>query len=125
MARRRLWIGILAAPIAWVSLELIGYYFAARSCEPGGGGIPMLGTGHPRATHAALSVIAAIIALLGLMTAAMNLRSLMREPKPASTEWGRARFMALVGVLTSALFLGGIILFGIPAFLVNACSQAR
>jgi hypothetical protein len=40
-------------------------------------------------------------------------------------ELGRARFMALAGVLVSGLFASGLVLFGVSAFLVNACSQAR
>ena len=38
---------------------------------------------------------------------------------------GRAYFMSFVGVVGSALFLWGIIMFGISAFALNACSQAR
>jgi hypothetical protein len=48
-----------------------------------------------------------------------------RGDRDASPELGRARFMALAGVLVSVLFAGGVALFGVSAVLVNACSQAR
>ena len=42
-----------------------------------------------------------------------------------STQWGRAHFMSFAGVLVSVLFIGGILLFGIPTMLVDACRQAQ
>ncbi len=122
----RLWAGVLAAPIAWVLMEMVGYYLAARSCEPGTGGVPLLGTAAPRVTQVVLDVVALAAAVFGLVLSIGSRRALQPQPPRDSTpEQGRAHFMALVGVFTSALFIGGIVLFGIPPFLVNACSQAR
>ena len=122
---KRLWVGVLAAPAAWLVMEMVGYYLAARSCEPGIAGVPMLGTAHPRVTQVIIDVVAAIVALIGLATALRSWRALPQPGRDATPELGRAHFMAFVGVLTSVLFLGGILMFGLPPFFVNACSQAR
>ncbi|HEX4683533.1 MAG TPA: hypothetical protein VH277_12525 [Gemmatimonadaceae bacterium] len=123
---KRLWVGVLAAPTAWLIMEMVGYYLAARSCEPATSGVPMAGTAHPRVTQVVIDVIALIIGIMGLAIALKSWRALQPQPdRDSSPEWGRAHFMAFVGVLTSVLFLGGIFMFGIPPFLVNACSQAR
>jgi hypothetical protein len=122
---KRLWVGVLAAPVAWLLMEMVGYYLAARSCEPGTGGVPLLGTAHPRVTQVIIDVAAAIVALIGLTTAVRSWRALPQPGREATPELGRAHFMAFVGVLVSVLFFGGILLFGLPPFFVNACSQAR
>jgi hypothetical protein len=122
---KRLWVGVLAAPAAWAAMEVIGYYLAARSCEPTLGGVPLLGTAHPRATQVAIDVVAIAVSLVGLVIAIGSWRALQPPHGESTPEWGRAHFMAFVGVLASVLFLGGIVLFGIPPFLVNACSQVR
>jgi hypothetical protein len=123
---KRLWIGVLTAPSAWVLMEFVGYYLAARSCEPELSGVPFLGTANPRVTQVVLDVVALVAGLVGLSVACGSWRTLRSAPaRRSSPELGRAQFLAFVGVLTSALFLGGLVLFGLPPFLVNACSQAR
>jgi hypothetical protein len=126
VGKRRLWLGVLLAPGMWVLSELVGYYVAARSCEHGVTGVPLAGATHVLAAHTAIVVIAAIIAAIGLIIAAGNWRA-TRESVGAdrSAAVGRAYFMSFVGVVGSALFLWGIIMFGISAFALNACSQAR
>jgi hypothetical protein len=121
----RLWFGVLAAPAAWLLMEIVGYYLAARSCEPGTGGVPLTGVSNLRTTHVILDVIALVVASIGLLTAVRSWRALPQPRGEATAARGRAHFMAFLGVLTSVLFLGGLVLFGVPAFLVNVCSQAR
>jgi hypothetical protein len=123
---KRLWLGVLAAPCAWLVLELVGYYLAARSCEPGKSGVPMGGTAHPSLTQVILAIIALAISAFGLIVSVGSWRALHPKPDRGTTpEWGRAHFLAYVGVLASVLFMWGIVMFGLPPFLVNACSQAR
>ena len=123
----RLWAGVLLAPAAWLVAELAGYYLAARSCEPVTGGVPMPGTVAPRVVQAVLAGVLALVAVAGLVLAIGNRRAL--EPHASAstggTVRGRAHFMAMAGVIASALFLLGIVLFGLPPFFVNACSQVR
>ena len=126
VASRRLWAGLLLAPGAWLFAEVVGYYMASRSCELGRPGLPLESFAAPRVAQVVLVVLMLVASLSGLALAAGSWRALSarREARPAP-EIGRARFMALAGVLVSVLFTGGLVLFGISAFVVNACSQAR
>jgi len=122
----RLWAGMLTAPAAWVLTEGLGYYLAARSCELGAGGVPLEGTAHPAVTQAILSLVALLASGAGLFVSLGNWRAVRSHTAPGdSAEWGRAHFMAFGGVLLSVLFLVGIVLFALPAFIVSPCSQAR
>jgi hypothetical protein len=132
---RRLWAGLLLAPSAWLIAEVAGYYMASRSCEVGTPGLPLESFAAPRVAQVVLVGLTLLAAFAGLAVAIGSWRALSaaaaaaheelsRAGSPAM-ELGRARFMALAGVLVSVLFAGGLVLFGISAFLVNACSQAR
>jgi hypothetical protein len=121
----RLWLGLLLAPLAWVGGELLGYYVTARACDAPGG-VPFPHTSHPGAAVLTIEIVAAIVAAIGLTIAMRSWRETRSDaggPKPAAV--GRARFMAFTGSITSALFLMGIVWFGFPAIVVNACNQAR
>lgn len=132
---RRLWAGLLLAPGAWLVAEMAGYYMASRSCELGAPGLPLGSFAAPRVAHVVLVMLMLVAAVTGLTLAVGSWRALYggrapheereREDRTAPPELGRARFMALAGVLVSVLFTGGLVLFGISAFVVNACSQAR
>jgi hypothetical protein len=123
---KRLWAGVLIAPSAWVLAEGLGYYLASRSCEPRNGGVPLRGTAHPAVTQAALSIVLILAAAAGLLIAVGNWRGIQPQPSRGdATQWGRAHFMSFAGVLVSVLFIGGIVLFGIPSVLVDACRQAQ
>lgn len=122
---RRLWAGVLAAPSAWVLMEMIGYYLAARSCEPGTSGVPLAGPANARITQVVLDLVAIAVASAGLAVSIASWRALPQPSPESRAEVGRARFMAFVGVLASVLFLGGIVLFGISPLLVDVCNQAR
>src|SRR6185437_2631536 len=131
---RRLWAGLLLAPSAWLVAEVAGYYMASRSCEVGAPGLPLEGFAAPRVAQVVLVGLTLLAALAGLALAIGSWRALsvalakhaeLNRAGSAAAVLGRARFMALAGVLVSVLFAGGLLLFGISAFLVNACSQAR
>jgi hypothetical protein len=131
---RRLWAGLLTAPSAWLVAEMVGYYMASRSCETPSG-LPLEGFAAPRAAQLVLVALMLAAALAGLGFAMGSWRALSTAGNPheerggehrnAGPELGRARFMALAGVLVSVLFAGGVALFGVSAVVVNACSQAR
>jgi len=125
VGRKSLWMGVLLAPAAWILTEAVGYYMAARSCEAIRG-LPLAGPRYPMLAQAALGIGALIVAGIGLAIAISNLRRVNGRPVGTeATALGRARFMAYGGVLVSVMFLGGIVMFVLPALIVNACSQAH
>jgi hypothetical protein len=115
--------GLLIAPLTWLVAELVGYYFAARSCDPVGG-VPFMGTAHASTTHLIIEGCAAIIAAVGGAIALTNWRATRELGNPGDPPaLGRARFMSLTGLVVSGVMLLGIILFGLPGFVVNACGH--
>jgi hypothetical protein len=122
----RLWLGLLLAPAAWLVGEQLGYYVTARGCEPGVTGVPLPSPAHPAATVLVIEIAAAILAASGLVIALRSWRATRGDDdsrKPAAS--GRAHFMAFTGMVTSSLFLLGIVWFGFPAIVVNACNEVR
>ena len=118
----RLWAGVLLAPTAWTVSELLGYVLVARACDRGSASM----VAHAGLTQDIVAIGLGVIAVIGLMIAIGNwqrLRDVARAGGPAS--WGRAEFMALAGVVASALFLLGIVFFALPPLFGNACNQVR
>ena len=123
--QRNLWLGVLLAPVGWVGAELVGYYLSARSCERTVAGVPFPGAARPTVAHFAWESVAALVAIVGLAIAIRNLRETSAPPRASrSASRGRAQFMAFTGVVASALFLFGILLFAFSGAVVNACSQS-
>lgn len=140
--RRRLWAGLYLAPLAWMIAFSVGYVLVARSCEGDNG---MHATGLPgiRWIDLAVALVMSALAAFGLFTALGSLREAKNKPAPGDYEleraagaidprargeapwWGRELFMARAGVIGSALFLGGTLLFVYPPIVLNICSQAR
>lgn len=121
----RLWLGVLLAPGAWLVVEGLGYVVAARLCA-----LDVLGadTTHPAAPSYVQLVICAvgfIAALCGLWISARNLRANPAPGADGTPAQGRARFMAMAGVIVSVLFAGSIVLYALPAFVLDACHRAR
>jgi len=120
---KRLWLGMLLAPGVWLLMEVVGYYLSARSCYQEIEGVPLAGTAHPAVTQAILMAVGVIVGIIGLVISLGSWRAVQPSAKRGdSPEWGRAHFMSFGGVLVSALFTLGIVMFGIPAFVLNACS---
>lgn len=125
VGRARLWLGLMLAPFAWLGGELLGYYITARGCDPTGG-VPLPHTSHPAPAVLVIEIVAALLAAFGLFIAVGSLRKIRLDgdaegPAPL----GRMHFMAFTGAIASGMFLIGIVWFGFPAIVVNACNQAR
>ena len=118
----RLWAGVLLAPGAWVVAELLGYFLASRACDRGAAST----AAHAGITQDVLAVVLALIAAVGLVIAIGNARQVGEPTRPDETvARGRAQFMALGGVVASALFTLGIVFFSLPPLLIDICSEVR
>jgi hypothetical protein len=106
-----LWIGILTGPIAWACDLLIRYALVHWSC----------GERHT----AALRLISLATLLLVVGGGAAAWRALRQTPSRAPTDGGnpvsRARFMAMLGVLTSVLFAVVVVAGAVPQWVLDAC----
>lgn len=135
-------MGLVLAPAAWAIAFGVGYVLASRSCE-GDNGMHATGVAGVRWVNLIIALVMAAVAALGLMTALSSLREAERKRVPDDREtevasgamdpearghvpwWGRELFMTRAGVIGSALFLAGTLLFAVPPLLLNVCSQAR
>ncbi|HEY4132226.1 MAG TPA: hypothetical protein VGM50_16575 [Gemmatimonadaceae bacterium] len=136
ISRRRLWVGVLAAPVAWVIAESVGYVVSSRLCETAGVIATSSVTARARIAHFALCLICLFIALIGFGAALSSVRAVralrarddQRVPENIARDFihfGRASFMAYGGLFASGLFSLGILLFATPGIVVNVCNQAR
>jgi hypothetical protein len=109
----RLWVGLLAAPLAWATQLLVGWGSEELAC-----------TTSASTTVAGLeldnfvvvvSLAAATVALGGLVVAVTSTLSARDDGL------GRVSFMAAAGILVSAVFLGAIVLAGSAALVLDPC----
>jgi hypothetical protein len=106
-----LWTGILAGPIAW-AFDLTASYASVKwVCHTGTNGtLPLI-------TLASLAVVG--------IAAVISWKSLRRTTHDVPTDGGRprqrARFMAVLGLASCALFALQIIAGAIPHWVLDAC----
>jgi hypothetical protein len=107
-----LWLGLLLPPLAWTLQMGVLYMLQPWECL------------HPDrvALSNPISLVAIVIAIAGGVVAWRRWHAL-REPAPEPMEQlrSRGRFMALLGVLLSALFALVIIAQWIPNHLLSPC----
>lgn len=106
-----LWTGILAGPIAWALDLTISYALVQWTC------------GHRRMIVLHLITATALLMIAG--GAAMSRRALTHGEGDATGDgprpMDRGRFMAVLGLLTCALFALAVIGNQIPRLLLDAC----
>jgi hypothetical protein len=106
-----LWTGILSGPVAWALDLCVGYALVKWSCTAGREDV-LRGL-----TFAALGLVAA--------GAAVSWTALRRTRGDVPEDGGgprqRARFMALLGLATSALFAIAIAAGAVPRWVLDGC----
>lgn len=110
----RLWVGLLAAPLAWATQLLLGWGTEELACtgERASTTVAGLELGH---FVVVVSLAAATVALGGLVVAVTSRLSVRDDAL------GRVSFMAAAGILVSAVFLGAIVLAGSAALVLDPC----
>ncbi len=106
-----LWAGVLVPPLAWLSNLLVSYLLVPWACA----------TGRQFVLHL-VTLVAVLLALGGGLLAWHNWWRAGREwPGDGGGVLVRSRFMAVVGLLSSAVFGLVILAQGIPSFILHAC----
>jgi hypothetical protein len=123
-----LMFGCCAAPIFWLGQLTLGYWISAQACY---------GADHPTPTDApamlytaliVFDVVAIVAALAGGIVSWMSWNATQGEKKGGAhlalhTGEGRARFMALWGIMASLWFLGAIVFGTIGSMAVPLCTR--
>lgn len=118
------WLGLLAAPLAWVAQFLVGYWLALSGCSAGGRewGVAV------DAWTGVATAAAAVVALLGGTAALAAFRATRGARGAGGAEEdppvGRIHFLATVGLTTTPLFLAIILMSGVGAIVLPDCRQA-
>ncbi|GJG89634.1 hypothetical protein tb265_48150 [Gemmatimonadetes bacterium T265] len=128
-----LWVGLFGVPVLWSLQTLVDYPVLSHFCYPQR--IPLA---RPEAGGVwTTALVVSLVALAGsLAVGAVALRSwratrdehqhgapggMPRATSVGEVGEGRTRFMAFAGVMISGLFLLGVVLNGVPLFVVPTC----
>lgn len=109
-----LWLGLLAAPIAWFGQLALGYQSDESGCAAGGGAGAVFGLGTDSAALA-ITVVALVVALAGMGSAIATWRG---------SDVSYARFLGFAGFVGSAILLVTIVLAGIGVAVLDPCGQS-
>jgi hypothetical protein len=123
-----LWFGLGGGAAAWSVLTIVNYAIAAQQCYPRMAplALPMIGTRNLSTVLLAVSGVAILIAVVATIVAFISWRRTSHE-SGGDTHWaldtgeGRTRFMAVSGLMTSAVFLLAIIVETMSIVTVHAC----
>jgi hypothetical protein len=116
-----LWFGVLAAPLAWFAQIVIAPDIAEIVCLPGAEGSGR-GEVYGLALETFLLLMTGALTGIGVAALAASLRCLRTLKRAGDdTPARRATWMALAGVLVSALFLLSIAVGYIPLFFLESC----
>jgi hypothetical protein len=105
-----LWFGVLGGPAAGFANVLVGYPAVDRAC-----------VSNSSVVLHGLTLLFLAVAILAGVTSWRLRRRAGEWPETAGGLLPRSRFMATVGMLTSAVSVFGMILQWIPVFFIGAC----
>ena len=108
-----LWFAILAAPTAWSVHLSVEYFLTTTQCQLSGGDM----TPWMALSTAALFVLA----FAGLFAGIAAVRSIDPSAAAENRQLQRRRFMAVLGVLLSLLFIAGLVMATIPIVFLEPC----
>jgi hypothetical protein len=125
ISSQRLWFGLVASAVAWVSLGCIDILINWRACmHQQDYGIP-----NP---HPVARILIGVVALLLLAIAVgagsiswSNWRRLSTHPLLEGEAVDRNQFVALLGVIVSLTLGVGIVWLAIPPLFLDICWRAR
>jgi hypothetical protein len=121
-----LWFGIFAAPVAWNLQLLIATAFSGHLCYPNTDPLgPQVGQ-HLSWVLGLIDVLGIVAALLALGVATTNWRRVRQEKGGGGHHLldageGRTRFMAMLGIINSLLFLVALVFASFNLFFFPLC----
>jgi hypothetical protein len=123
-----LWIGFLTGPIIWSLHLVLCEFVVSAGCSTGVSGwesFSLFGTSGWRVVLLAVTAVLAALVLGADVVAFRAWRATrigIEVTGDVGGAAGRSGWMALAGVLISTLFLGGIVLAGLPIFWLGGCT---
>ena len=126
----RLLVGLCGAPLAWVAQMSLSEPLSAQACYPAS---RPLASPALTSAHALLWAISGVCLLAGCASALVAWRAWRGTRHEATSNWrnavhrgsGRTRFLALLGVMSSAMFVAAILFSTLGATLIDACGSTR
>jgi hypothetical protein len=121
-----LMFGIIAAPVFWLGQMILGYGVSAVTCYGGDHPTTIASGAALRSALIVFDAIAIIAAIAGGIVSYMSWRRVRNEKEGGPRQAleigdGRARFMALWGIMSSLWFLGAIVFSTIASVTVPLC----
>ena len=121
-----LWFGIFGAPAAWALQTIADYSLVAHYCYPSDMPLGAPTFGALRGVGIAVSAVVLVVVLLALATAFRSWREIRHghdaeHHELAEVGEGRARFMALAGILLSFVFLFAVLMNALPLITKSLC----
>lgn len=117
-----LWFGLLAGPLVWSLLSIANYALDAQSCRPAEMELAQPVFAGVRPLAGILTLIGVAIVVGALVVAVRSWKRSRDASAPHDAVWSRVHFMALAGIITSAVFLEAIVLHGIGVIVIPACT---
>lgn len=121
-----LWFGLFGAPAMWALQLIADFALVAHFCYPNDTPIASPTFGGVRAVALVVSVICLAVGLAALFTALRSWRITRHgrdgeHREVAEVGEGRARFMAMAGLLVSGIFIYGILMAALPLLTLPVC----
>lgn len=121
-----LWLSVLAAPLAWVAHLLVNYAIADHACSALAGGTGSAFAGGQLTTMLLIDLAAILFSVAAGYIAVEHWRNSQSERGGGMQHLvhsgeGRTRFLAMCGILTSALFATAVLIDAIGTILGPPC----
>lgn len=115
------WIGVLMPPFAWAGQHIGGYGTGLAECPDNTAGpawhIPVDGV------TIAIGGTAALLVLLGAVLSLFAFLAVRDADEDDAPPTGRIRFLSIIGLSITPLFLGMVLMSSVGAIVANGCRQ--
>jgi hypothetical protein len=116
------WVGLFAAPVAWAAQHVTGVELTISQCHDNAAGpawdVPL------DPVTIAVTAVAACTAVLGGLAAVAAFRATRDAEEDDPPPLGRIRFLSVIGMTISPLFLVIILLSGLGSIFMAGCVQS-